>query len=126
MAFRLLIVDDDRTTRLLLTTAAEARGHVVWAAEDGETALALAAREHPDVVLLDIGLPGIDGRDVISRLKADPGTAHARVFMLSASDDPFTKELCFEYGAEDYFQKPFSARSVLDRLELAVGAPRSR
>jgi CheY-like chemotaxis protein len=123
MDLSLLVVDDDRNLRRLLAREAAARGHAVWTACDGPNALLLAHAHKPSAILLDIAMPGIDGRDVLMRLKADPGTAPIPVFVLSGTTDPYTRELCLDYGADDFLEKPFEAGKVLDHLERALAAP---
>jgi len=95
----------------------EARGYVVDLAENGEQALTLAARHHPDVVLLDLGLPGIDGRAVIDGLR---GWSQVPIVVLSARGSERDKVAALDAGADDYVAKPFGMDELLARLRAAV------
>jgi adenylate cyclase len=111
---RVLIVDDTETIRLLLRTRlANAYYHVIEAA-NGEDAIRLASTENPDLVLLDVMLPGIDGFEVCRRLKELPATAHIPVVIVTALDNRDDRVLGLEIGADDFLSKPF------DELELAA------
>ena len=121
----ILVVDDDRINRLLLTRTLAALGHRVLAASDGGEALRLLEAEDPDVVLLDIVMPGMDGMTVLERIKADPATQAVPVIMISALEDLGSVVRCIELGAEDYLPKPFDpvllrarVRAGLDKREL--------
>ena len=119
----ILVVDDEEAVQRLLTFPLEREGYRVVTAGDGEQGLALAGQEHPDLVLLDVMLPGIDGLEVCRRLRA--GSA-VPIIMLTARDDEIDKVLGLELGADDYITKPFSLaelrsriRAVLRRAQLA-------
>jgi two-component system KDP operon response regulator KdpE len=113
---RVLIVDDERQLLRGLRTNLLARGYTVDAAADGETALDLAARHRPDVVIVDLGLPGIDGLDVIRGLRA--WTA-APILVLSARSQEPEKIAALDAGADDYVTKPFGMGELLARLRAA-------
>ena len=112
-----LVVDDD--TRLLRTLhiTLTARGYDVLTAPDGTTALRLAARHHPDVVVLDLGLPDLDGADVVSALRE---RSTVPVVVLSARTDSRDKVRALDRGADDYVTKPFGVDELLARLRAAV------
>ena len=120
-----LVVDDEMQMLKTLRTNLGARGYEVITAADGETALSLAARKHPDVVILDLGLPGIDGVDVISGLR---GWSEVPIIVLSAREQERDKVLALDAGADDYVTKPFGMDELLARLRAAVrrGAPSSK
>jgi two-component system KDP operon response regulator KdpE len=119
---RVLVVDDEPQILRTLRTNLNARGYEVLTAADGESALVLAAREHPDVVILDLGLPGMDGVDVIGGLR---GWSDVAIIVLSAREQEFEKVQALDAGADDYVTKPFGMDELLARLRAAVrrGAP---
>jgi adenylate cyclase len=123
-AGRVLVVDDDRVNRLLLTRSLERDGHRVSAAENGRTALRLLHDDPPDVVLLDIVMPELDGVSVLERIKRDPALKHVPVIMISAVDETESVVRCIEMGAEDYLPKPFDP--VLLRARLNAGLAKKR
>ena len=114
---RVLVVDDEAPIRRALATNLKARGYEVDAVETGEQALDLAARHHPDVVLLDLGLPGIDGLEVIEGLR---GWTHVPIVVLSARGAERDKVAALDAGADDYVAKPFGMDELLARLRAAV------
>lgn len=114
---RVLVVDDEAPIRRTMRVNLEARGYDVDLAETGEQALQLAARRHPDVVLLDLGLPGIDGLTVIGGLR---GWSQVPIIVLSARDTERDKVAALDAGADDYVSKPFGMDELLARLRAAV------
>jgi two-component system, OmpR family, KDP operon response regulator KdpE len=119
---RVLVVDDEPQILRGMRTNLTARGYEVDTAADGETALDVAARQRPDVVILDLGLPGIDGLDVIRGLRAW-GTMP--IIVLSAREQEPDKIAALDAGADDYVTKPFGMGELLARLRAAErrGAP---
>jgi len=116
-AARVLVCDDELPIRRALGVNLRARGYEVDLAEDGEAALALAARHHPDVVILDLGLPGIDGVEVIEGLR---GWSAVPILVLSARDAEAAKVAALDAGADDYVTKPFGMDELLARLRAAL------
>jgi two-component system KDP operon response regulator KdpE len=114
---RVLVVDDEAPIRRTMRTNLEARGYEVDVAESGEQALQLAARRHPDVILLDLGLPGIDGLDVIDGLRR---WSRVPIVVLSARDSEQDKVAALDAGADDYVAKPFGMDELLARLRAAL------
>jgi two-component system, OmpR family, KDP operon response regulator KdpE len=114
---RVLVVDDEAPIRRALTANLKARGYDVDAAETGEQALDLAARHHPDVVLLDLGLPGMDGLEVIDGLR---GWTRVPIVVLSARGAERDKVAALDAGADDYVAKPFGMDELFARLRAAV------
>jgi two-component system KDP operon response regulator KdpE len=114
---RVLVVDDEAPIRRTMRANLEARGYVVDLAETGEEALQLAARHHPDVVLLDLGLPGMDGLGVIDGLR---GWSQVPIVVLSARGSERDKVAALDAGADDYVSKPFGMDELLARLRAAV------
>ena len=119
-----LVVDDDPHIRALLVFAFEKAGMAVREAGDGEEALAEVARAAPDLVVLDINMPRMDGLEVCRRLRA---TSEVPVLFLSSRDEEFDRVLGIELGADDYVVKPFSPREVVARANaiLRRSAPRA-
>jgi two-component system KDP operon response regulator KdpE len=113
---RVLVVDDEPQILRGLRTNLRARGYDVDTAPDGERALEVAAREHPDVVILDLGLPGIDGVEVIRGLRA---WTQIPIIILSARDQERDKVEALDAGADDYVSKPFGMDELLARLRAA-------
>ena len=113
---RVLVVDDEPQILRGLRTNFTARGYEVDTAPDGETALDLAARNRPDVVILDLGLPGIDGVEVIRGLRVW-GTMP--IIVLSAREQEPDKIAALDAGADDYVTKPFGMGELLARLRAA-------
>jgi two-component system, OmpR family, KDP operon response regulator KdpE len=113
---RVLVVDDEPQILRGLRTNLRARGYDVDTAPDGEGALALAASARPDVVILDLGLPGIDGVDVIRGLRA---WSRMPIIVLSARDQEPDKVRALDAGADDYVTKPFGMDELLARLRAA-------
>ncbi|MBW8482213.1 response regulator [Actinomadura parmotrematis] len=114
---RVLVVDDEPQIVRALRINLRARGYEVDAAPDGRTALELAARHRPDVVLLDLGLPDLDGGEVIAGLR---GWLTAPIIVLSARHASAEKVAALDAGADDYVTKPFGMDELLARLRAAV------
>ncbi len=121
---RVLVVDDDAPLARALAITFAARGYEVDTARTGAAALAAAARHPPDVVVLDLGLPDLDGVDVLVALR---GWTRAPVLVLSAREDQAEKVAALDAGADDYITKPFGMDELLARVRAAVrrsdGAP---
>lgn len=117
---RILIIDDSALSRRLLRRIVESAGHQVSEAADGVAALESYFLERPDLVFLDLTMPGMHGLDVLEQLrKLDPA---ARVIVASADIQTFTRELALERGALHFVTKPFSAAPVLAALEAALAS----
>ncbi len=124
------MVDDEPSVRALVDAALAIRTnrYLVLEAGSGREALDLAWSRVPDVVLLDVGLPDVDGFAVCESLKRDPRTAHVPVVMLTAMNLPSDRERAAEVGADAYIVKPFSPRGLLTLLDEKLGetaTPRS-
>jgi two-component system KDP operon response regulator KdpE len=114
---RVLVVDDEPQIRKALKVNLEARDYEVSLAGTGEEALVLAADEHPDVVLLDLGLPGIDGMGVIEGLR---GWSDVPIIVLSVRGEESDKVAALDAGADDYVSKPFGMGELLARMRAAL------
>ena len=113
----ILVVDDERKIADLARDYLEHAGFAVKVASDGEAALAAMRRDRPDLVVLDLGLPGIDGLDVTRSIRRD---SNLPVIMLTARDDELDKLLGLELGADDYLTKPFSPRELVARVRAVL------
>lgn len=114
---RVLVVDDEVSIRKALSLNLATRGYEVVLADSGEAAMQAVAAEHPDIVLLDLGLPGIDG---IGTLEALRGWTQVPVIVLTVRDDEASKIAALDAGADDYITKPFSMGELLARLRAAL------
>jgi two-component system KDP operon response regulator KdpE len=114
---KVLIVDDEGPFVRALGIILRARGYQIETAAAGEAALEIAARAHPDIVILDMGLPGMDGLDVLRALRS---WSAVPVIALSARHDEATKVAALDAGADDYVTKPFGMDELLARLRAAV------
>ena len=112
-----LVVDDEPRIVQLARDYLEHAGFAVLAASDGRAALQIARSRHPDLVVLDLGLPGLDGLDVTRALRAD---GNLPIVMLTARDDELDKLLGLELGADDYLTKPFSPRELVARVRAVL------
>jgi DNA-binding response OmpR family regulator len=113
----ILVVDDERKIADLARDYLEHAGFAVRIAGDGEGALAAIRRDRPDLVVLDLGLPGLDGLDVTRAIRRDSSLP---VIMLTARDDELDKLLGLELGADDYLTKPFSPRELVARVRAVL------
>lgn len=114
---RVLVVDDEQSIVRALRSNLKARGYDVDLASTGEQALRLAAERRPDAVILDLGLPGIDGTEVIRGIR---GWSDVPIIILSARDGEGDKVACLDAGADDYVAKPFGMGELLARLRAAL------
>jgi two-component system alkaline phosphatase synthesis response regulator PhoP len=117
---RVLVVDDEETIRELVEHHLEREGYAVRCAASGEAALKAARSERPDLVLLDLMLPGMDGLDVCKALKAGPDTSAVPVIVLTAKGEEADVVAGLEVGADDYVTKPFSPRVLLARVKAVL------
>jgi two-component system OmpR family response regulator len=113
----ILVVDDEPKIATLARDYLEHAGFAVVSAWDGPTALAIFRQRRPDLVVLDLGLPGLDGLDVTRELRRD---STVPIVMLTARDDEFDKLLGLELGADDYLTKPFSPRELVARVRAVL------
>ena len=112
-----LVIDDEPQIRRLLTVTLEANGYRVLAAASGQEGVVLAALDRPAVVILDLGLPGLSGQEVLGRLREWSDTP---VLILSVQDDEAGKVAALDAGADDYVTKPFNTSELLARLRVAL------
>jgi CheY-like chemotaxis protein len=119
---RILIVEDNEMNRDMLSRRLQRRGYEVLIAMDGEAGVETAARERPDLVLMDMSLPVIDGWEATRRIKADPATAGIPVIALTAHAMAGDRERAIQAGCDDYDTKPIELPGLLDKIVRLVGA----
>ncbi len=117
---RILVVDDEPSILELVRYNLVKRGYRVLTAETGEAGLLLGKNDSPDLILLDLMLPGIDGLDVCRHLKANPRTQHIPVILLTARGQAEDIAMGMELGADDYITKPFSPKVLISRIRAAL------
>jgi DNA-binding response OmpR family regulator len=117
---RVLVVDDERDLVDLITYHLGRNGYTALTASDGLAALEIASRELPDLILLDLMMPGLDGTEVARRLKADSRTANIPIIMLTARGEETDVVVGLTLGADDYVTKPFSMKILFARLASVI------
>lgn len=118
----ILIVEDNQDSRELVVKVLKAHGYLMIEAIDGEEALAKAAAEHPDLILMDISLPKLDGYEVIRRLKAQEAFASTPIIALTAHAMKGDREKALAAGCQDYITKPVNIRELPARIEALFRA----
>ena len=121
---RVLVVDDEADIRCLLQFKLEQAGYEVEMAEDGPAALSVTESWQPDVVVLDVGMPGMTGYDVCKKFRDTAGMRDVPVIMLTARTQATYSTLGYMAGADLYMTKPFSPRDLLTRIEEVRSQPR--
>lgn len=117
---KVLVVDDEPNIVLSLEFLMEQAGFEVATAEDGEQALAQVRDDQPDLLLLDISLPGISGFDVLERLRSEEATARLPIIMLTAHGRDVEREKGMALGADDYITKPFSTQTLVEKVKTLL------
>ena len=118
---KILVVDDEIYIVHILDFSLGMEGYTVVTALDGEQALDKARAEKPDLIVLDIMMPKLDGYETCKRLKADDATKSIPVILLSAKGRNVDQKIGFEVGADDYITKPFSPRKLVERINAILG-----
>ncbi len=113
----ILVVDDERPIRRYLRTVLSAQGYTISEAANGQDALSMTAKEHPDLIVLDLGLPDFDGMEVIRRLREWTKTP---IIVLSVREQEDDKVDALDAGADDYLTKPFGSEELFARLRVAL------
>jgi len=116
MKQKLLVVDDEKDILTLLEYNLEKAGFKVISAQDGPEAIDVAKKEKPDLIILDIMLPSMEGTEVCRILKREEATSRVPIIMLTAKGEEVDKIVGFELGADDYITKPFSPRELILRV----------
>ena len=113
---KILVVEDDPTVRNLITTTLKSNNYAYTTAANGEAAIAAATTQQPDIVFLDLGLPDLDGVEVIKRIRS---WSQMPIIVISARSEDGDKVAALDAGADDYLTKPFSVTELLARLRVA-------
>ena len=119
-----MLVDDEDQLRRVMRDLLERDGYVVTEAADGVEALDQVDRVAPDIIVLDLNLPGLDGYGVLSHLRSRPATSQLPVVVLTAKGDEDNEVRVFEMGADDFLSKPFRARALSARLQAVLNRTR--
>lgn len=118
MGKKILIVDDEKDPRSALATAFRNEGFEVFEAGDGEEGLQLVLKEKPDLILLDIIMPKINGLEVLERIKGDESTKHIKVILLTVLEDMESVSRAIEHGGQDYFVKTnWKLQDIVDKVK---------
>jgi two-component system alkaline phosphatase synthesis response regulator PhoP len=125
-SLKILIVDDEKDIVDLVAYNLEKEGYETLKALDGEKALQLVRTKTPDLVVLDLMLPGIQGLEVCKRIRKDPETASIPIIMLTAKGAEIDKIVGLEVGADDYITKPFSVKELLARIKAVLRRSEAR
>ena len=120
---KILVVDDEIYIVHILDFSLGMEGYEVITALDGEQALERFKVEKPDLVVLDIMMPKVDGYEVCKSIKSNPATKQTPVILLSAKGRNVDQKLGFDVGADDYITKPFSPRKLVERINQLLGQP---
>lgn len=118
---RILVVDDEAVIAQLLSNRLKNWGYDVMVATSGKEGLKVAQKENPDLVLLDIRMPDMDGREVCARLRERNETSRSRIMFVTALGMPEQIEMGFLAGPDDYLVKPFVPQELRDRIEACLG-----
>jgi type II secretory ATPase GspE/PulE/Tfp pilus assembly ATPase PilB-like protein/ActR/RegA family two-component response regulator len=122
---KVLLVEDEEQLRRVMKDLLEREGYLVSEARDGIQALDQVDRHAPDIIVLDLNLPGLDGYSVLQQLRSRPATRAIPVMVLTAKGDEDNEVRVFELGADDFITKPFRARALSARLEAVLGRHRA-
>jgi DNA-binding response OmpR family regulator len=122
---KILVVDDEAYIVHILEFSLGMEGYEVVTAFDGEEAIVKAERENPDLIVLDIMMPKLDGYETCRRLKATDKTKRIPIILLSAKGRSMDQKVGLEAGADEYITKPFSPRKLVERISTHIGAPRT-
>jgi len=118
---KILVVDDEIYIVHILDFSLGIEGYEVMTALDGEQALAKVEQDKPDLIVLDIMMPKLDGYETCKALKSNPATKDIPVILLSAKGRNVDQKVGFEVGADDYITKPFSPRKLVERINAILG-----
>lgn len=120
MSKKILIIEDERDIRELVTHYLTKEGYRVESVSDGAKGLSLARTLNPDLIILDLMLPELDGLEVCKKLRADPKTVAVPIIMLTAKGEETDKIVGLELGADDYLTKPFSPKELTARVKALL------
>lgn len=116
----ILIIDDELDIRDILKYTLEKEGYVVHSAPNGEKGLEMASKYMPQLIILDVMMPEMDGIEVCERLRANPNTAHIKICFLTARNEDYSQIAGFEAGGDDYVSKPVKPKVLLSRINALL------
>lgn len=117
MASKILVIEDDPVIQMLISQTLRREGYEIVTASDGSEGLRKVKETQPNLVVLDISMPGLDGYQVCHYLRQDPATANLPIIMVTAMARPSDQRRGFETGADDYLPKPFSLADLITRVQ---------
>ena len=117
---KILIIEDTENNRVLLTRRLKPRGHEILTAEDAESGLALAAVERPDLILMDVGLPGMDGWAATRQVRTNPATQHIPIIALTAHAMEGDRERALQAGCNEYEPKPIDFARLFEKIDALL------
>lgn len=117
---KLLIIDDTENNRILLSRRLKPRGHEILLAEDAEQGIALAKEHQPQLIFMDVGLPGMDGWQATRALKSDPATAGIRIIALTAHAMSGDRDKAIEAGCDEYESKPIDFAALFVKVDALL------
>lgn len=120
-----LLIEDNEDSRIILTAFLTSSGYLVTEATNGEAGIAKARADRPDLILMDVSIPIIDGWEATRILKHDPDTAKIPIVALTVHALPSDREKAMEVGCDDYISKPVEPRAVLAAVQHWIGSPES-
>ncbi len=120
MSKKILVVDDSRTDLEMITNALESKGYYVIRATNGEEALMQVATQHPDLIVLDVIMPGKDGFQTCRQLKMDENTKDIKIILLTTKDGKTDEYWGRKQGADDYIKKPFEPDHLIKSISLLI------
>ena len=122
-AHRILIVEDNEDNRIVYSTMLRHFGFAVDEAENGAEGILKARTKHPDLILMDIAIPLVDGWEAVQRLKKDPATSHIPIVALTAHAMPADRERAMQVGCDGYLAKPCEPRAVVEEVRRILRSP---
>ncbi len=120
---KILIIEDTENNRVLLSRRLKPKGYDIVTAEDAERGLALLPDERPDLILMDVGLPGMDGWTATRQLKSDPASRQIPVIALTAHAMEGDREKAMQAGCDDYETKPIDFNRLFEKIDRLLGNP---
>ena len=118
---KILYIEDTENNRILVERKLRRSGHTVLCAAEAEVGLSIAAKERPDLILMDMGMPGVDGWEATRRIKADAALRHIPVIALTAHAMAGDRERALEAGCDEYDTKPFNFDRLLEKIDHLLG-----
>jgi len=121
MAKKILVVDDEEDVREIVKARLIFQGYEVLTAEDGSTALAMAKREKPDLIILDIMMPNMDGYTTLRELRKDKEIGNTPVIILSVKEKDKMEDIFYFQNISDYIEKPFDSEELIEKVKKVLG-----